>query len=154
MSHPPLTAIGTGRAIDVSLLDRPTVFLCFAQATQNAADPIEAAIRERYPTSEVLVAYVVDLHRVPGMLRGVPERMMKSEFEKAVAALPEAETAEDYVVVLPDWDGAFVKSLDLQDDVSKQLGLAVFRQDGALVGTAQGPGATSICLDMLSEARH
>ena len=145
-----LTSVGTKRVVDVAHLDRPAVFLCFAQATQDEADPIEAAIRAQYTASQVLVGHVVDLHGVPRMFRGAAERILNSEYEKAVAALPEGATAEDYVVILPDWDGAFVKSLRLAEDVSKRLAVAVFGQDGTLLGTAQGDSATEVCLELLS----
>jgi hypothetical protein len=133
------------------------VFLCFAQATQGEADPIEAAIRAKYPASDVLVAHVVDLHTLPGMLRGMAERILQTEYEKAVAALPSfeglrmsGETAEDYVVILPDWDGAFVKALGFSEDVSKRLGVAVFGRDGTVAGLVQGEGAASAALGVLA----
>lgn len=149
VAYPSLTTVGTERVIDVANLDRPAVFLCFAQATQGEADLIEAAVRIRFTASEVLVGHVVDLNGVPGIFRGVAERILQSEYEKAVAELPKGETAEDYVVILPDWDGAFVKAMRFAEDVSKRLGVAVFRVDGALLGTAQGDGATESCLALL-----
>jgi hypothetical protein len=152
MSHPALSTVGTGRTVDVTYLDRPAVLLCFSQATQRAADPIEAAIRTRYSAAEVLVGHVVDLHGVPGMFRGVAERILNAEYEKAASALPAGETPEDYVVILPDWDGAFVKSLGFAEDVSKQLGVAVFAPDGTLRGSAQGDGVTETCLQLLVNA--
>ena len=152
MSYLPLRSVGTERAIDVTKMDRPAVFLCFAQATQNDAPPIEAAIRARYRAAAVLIGDVVDLHRVPGMLRGLAERILRSEYEKAVAALPQGETPADYVVLLPDWDGTFVKSLGFAEDVSKRLGVAAFGRDGTLLGMAQGEHAADECLEMLSKA--
>ena len=64
------------------------------------------------------------------------DRLKPQKLEKAVAALPAGETAEDYVVILPDWDGAFVAALGLED-VTRQLGVAVFAQDGSLLGLPQ-----------------
>jgi hypothetical protein len=151
MSHT-LRTVGTGRTIDVAHLDRPAVFLCFAQATQHAADPIEAAIRQKYTPTEVLVGHVIDLHAVPRMFRSVAERILNSEYEKAVTTLPPGETPEDYVVILPDWDGAFVTSLALPEEVSKQLAVAVFTRDGTLLGTGQGDGVAEACLQLLVNA--
>jgi hypothetical protein len=136
----------------VTALDRPAVLLCFAQATQHDADPVEAAVRAKYGAAEVLVGHVVDLHGVPRMFRGVAERILASEYEKAVAALPSGETAADYVVILPDWDGAFVESLGLAADVSQTLAVAVFSKDGRLAGTAQGEGVADACLRLLADA--
>jgi hypothetical protein len=148
-AYPPITAVGTGRVVDVANLDRPAAFLCFAQATQHEADPIEAAIRAQYTASQVLVAHVVDLHGVPGMLRGMAERILQSEYEKAVAALPAGEAAEDYVVILPDWDGAFVKAMGFAEDVSKRLGVAVFGRNGTILGKARGDGVAGQATNFL-----
>jgi hypothetical protein len=145
-----LTAVGTGRTIDVTGLDRPAVFLCFAQATQHDAEPIEAAVRERFTASEVLIGHVVDLHTVPRMFKGMAEHILKSEYDKAVSELPEGERAEDYVIILPDWDGTFVGSLGLAEEVSKRLAVAVFGRDGSLLGTEQGDDAAASCLALLS----
>jgi hypothetical protein len=153
MPHPAISAVGTRRNVDVAALDRPAVFLCFAEATQHDADPIEAAVRQRFSAAEVLVGHVVDLHTVPRMFRGVAERILNSEYEKAVATLPAGETAEDYVVILPDWDGAFIQSLGFTEDVSKRLAVAVFGQDGRLLGTHQGAGAAQACVDWLADLR-
>jgi hypothetical protein len=136
MTYPALEAVGTQRLIDTAALDRPSVFICYAEATHHGAEPIEAAIRERYAASQVLVAHVIDLHTVPSLFQAVARNILNSEYEKAVAELPPGETAEDYVIILPDWDAAFVTALGLQD-VTKQLGVAVFAQDGSLSGLAQ-----------------
>jgi hypothetical protein len=126
--------------------------LCYAQATQDGAEAVEVAIRERYPDAKsLIVAHVIDLHTVPGLFRGVAEGIMKSEFEKAARELPEGELPYDHVIILPDWDGAFVKALAFVDDVSKHLGVAVFAPDGKLTGTAQGPGITEALLTMLTK---
>jgi hypothetical protein len=139
VTYPSLEAIGTQRVIDVVALDRPAVLICYAEATQHGAGAIEASVRERYAAAEVLVGHVIDLHTVPSLFRGVARNILNSEYEKAVAELPAGETAEDYVVILPDWDAAFVTALGLSD-VTKQLGVAVFAADGTLLGLAQGEG--------------
>jgi len=136
MAYPALETVGTQRLIDTAALDRPAVFICYAEATQHGAEAIEAAVRERYPASEVLVAHVIDLHTVPSLFRGVAHSILSGEYEKAVAELPPGETAEDYVIILPDWDAAFVTALGLTD-VTKQLGVAVFAAEGSLIGIAQ-----------------
>jgi hypothetical protein len=149
MTYPTLEAVGTQRTIDVAALDRPAVFICYAEATQHGADAIEAAVRERHAASEVLVAHVIDLHTVPSMFRSVARNILSSEYEKAVAELPPGETAQDYVVILPDWDAAFVTAIGLED-VTKQLGVAVFATDGALRGLAQGAGTPEETVRLLA----
>jgi hypothetical protein len=149
MPYSSLEAVGSGRIIDVASLDRPAVFICFAEATQHGADPVEAAVRARYTASQVLVGHVIDLHTVPSLFRGMARGILDQEHAKAVAEMPSRETAEDYVVMLPDWDGAFVNALGL-DDVSQHLGVAVFAVGGTLLGTVQGedvPAETILLLD-------
>ena len=147
---PSLEAVGTQRLIDTSALDRPAVYICYGEATQHGANAIEAAVREAYPASQVLVAHVIDLHTVPSMFRGVARSILNAEYAKAVDALPPGETAEDYVVILPDWDAAFVTALGLAD-VTKQLGVAVLAKDGALQGLAQDGEVAAETLQLLSD---
>ena len=148
MTYPSLEAVGSDRIVDVSALDRPAVLICFAEATQHGAEPVEAAVRARYTAAQVLVGHVIDLHTVPRLFRGVAEGILKSEHAKAVAELPPGETADDYVVILPDWDGASVSALGLAD-VSKRLGVAVFAKDGRLLGTAQDEDVPAAALRLL-----
>jgi hypothetical protein len=151
MAYPTLVAIGSGRVVDVSALDRPAVLICFAEATQHGADAVEAAVRARYSAAEVLIGHVIDLHTVPSLFRGVARGILNQEHAKAVAELPPGETAEDYVVILPDWDGAFVSALSLTD-VSQRLGVALFDADGSLLGAAQGEDVSDEALRLLQAA--
>ncbi len=152
MTYPSLTAVGTNRTVDVTQLDRAAVFLCFAQATEHEPEPIEQAIRAQYSAAEVLVGHVIDLRSVPAMFRRIAEGVLRTEYEKALKSLPAGETAEDYVIILPDWDGRFVKALGFAEDVSKRMGVAVFGRDGTLLGTAQGEDAADVCLELVAKA--
>lgn len=154
MTYPTLTAIGTGRTLDIAALDAPLVCICFAQATQTGTEAIEAAVRARHATAtDVLIAFVVDLHTVPGLFRGIADGILKSEYEKAVAGLPPDQTPYDDVIILPDWDGGFIGALGFERDVSAQHGVAVFGTDGTLLGTAQGDGAAEATLSLLTARR-
>src|SRR5688572_12921565 len=151
MHHPVLRAIGTDRVIDVSALDVPAVMLCYAQATQDTAGPLEAGIRARYPEdTTVVIAHVIDLHSVPSMFRGIAEGIMRGEFDKAVRELEQGQEAFDHVIILPDWDGSFVTSTGLSD-VSKRLGIAVFVA-GGLAGVVQNEEPLEEVLQMLASA--
>jgi len=150
-SYPTLEAVGSGRIVDVTTLDRPAVLICFAEATQHEATPVEAAVRARYGAARVLVGHVIDLHGVPRLFRGMAEGILKSEHAKAVAELPPGETADDYVVMLPDWDGAFVSALGLSD-VSQRLGVAVFTANGTLLGATQDADVPAETLRLLEGA--
>jgi hypothetical protein len=136
MMHPVLTAVGTGRTLDVAALGVPVVVLCYSQATQDAALAVEAGIRANYPDASVLlIAHVIDLSGVPSMFRGIAEGIMRGEFDKAVGELATGQQAFDQVIILPDWDGGFVASTGLTD-VGKRLGVAVFAE-GGLAGITQ-----------------
>jgi hypothetical protein len=54
------------------------------------------------------------------------------------------------VVLLPDWDGAFVQSLGFTQEVSERLGAAVFSKDGTLLGTAQGDDVAARVEELLA----
>ncbi len=134
----------------MATLDVPIVMLCYAQATQDSAEPIEAAIRAQHPdAATLLIAHVIDLHGVPSMFRGIADSIMRSEFDKAVRELPAGQEAFDHVIVLPDWDGSFVASTGL-DDVSKRLGVAVLA-GGAITGTAQDDSPLDAVLVLLDK---
>jgi hypothetical protein len=151
MPYPTLEAIGSGRIINVASIDRPAVLICFAEATQHDADAVEAAVRARYTAALVLVGHVIDLHTVPSLFRGMARGILNQEHAKAVAELPPGESVDEYVVMLPDWDGAFVSALGLTD-VSLRLGMAVFAAGGTLVGTSQGTDVPAEAIRLLEQA--
>ncbi|HLF80091.1 MAG TPA: hypothetical protein VJB57_21635 [Dehalococcoidia bacterium] len=141
-----LTAVGSGREI---VLDRPgtaLVVICLAQETQKDAEAIELAVRARWPSaSDVLVVHVIDLRKVPGIFRSMAENLLASEHKKAVAELPEdqAPAPDDYVVILPDWEGAVANALGLQEP-AKVVGAAVISAGGLVVGLVSGPDGDAV----------
>jgi len=143
-SNPPapaitLTAVGSGRRVALNAPGVLTVLICFTQETQSGIAPVEAAVRERWPSpKDVLVAHVVDLHKVPGLFRKVAEGILAGEHKKAVEGLIPGQDPYDHVVILPDWDGALAPALAL-DDLSKTLAVVVLDDCGCLLGTDQGP---------------
>ncbi|HWO74146.1 MAG TPA: hypothetical protein VNN21_11385 [Dehalococcoidia bacterium] len=149
-AYPLLSAVGTGRVVDPTYLDRPAVLICFGQATRSSAEAVEQAVRQRFPAAEVLVGHVVDLRSVPRMLRGFAESVLRAEFEKAVRELPPGETPEEGVVILPDWEGAFAAALAFED-VNQRPGVAVFAA-GQLVGSAHADDIVAPCLALLEQA--
>ena len=145
---PSLTAVGTSRVIDLQTLPCPAVLICFAQATQGGADDVELAVRERYSVAQVLVGHVIDLRDVSRLFRGVAEGILRGEYKKAVDGLSDGQAPGDHVIILPDWDGAFVRAVGL-NEVGKNLGVAVFHQDGTLAGTDQGGDVPAATLRLL-----
>lgn len=128
-----LTAIGSGRTLSLGAPGVTTLLICFAQETHGGIEPVEAAVRERWPSAaDVLVAHVVDLHKVPSMFRRVAEGIMTKEHQQAVEALPAGYDPYDHVVILPDWRGAVASTLGLEDP-TKQLGWAVLNPAGTVL---------------------
>ena len=150
---PRLTAVGTGRVIDVARIEAPVVLICFGQNSHAGANAVEEAVRERYPNArDVLVGHVIDLRSVPRMFRKVAESVMKGEFEKAAREVPAGQAPEDYVLILPDWDGAMIKAAGFEEDVATSLGVAVFDRGGRLVGVSQGADTAADVMRLLEEA--
>src|SRR5262245_29164885 len=111
-----LTAVGSGREVALNAPCQTTLLICFAQETQAGTEAIEKAARARWPNAkDLLVAYLVDLHKVPGIFRKVAEGILNGEHKKAVAALPPDSDPYDEVVILPDWAGAVAKALTLEE---------------------------------------
>jgi hypothetical protein len=134
-----LTAVGSGRLLSLQSPGVATVVICFAQETQAGIEAIEQAVRECWSSpSDVLVAHVVDLHKVPSIFRRIAEGILAKEHQQAVEALSEGQDSFDHVIILPDWQGAVATALGLEDP-SKQHGWAVLSAAGQLVDTGNAP---------------
>lgn len=134
-----LTAVGSGRTLSLAAPGIMTVLICFAQETEAGIQPIEDAVRERWPSAaDVLVAHAVDLRKVLSMFRRIAEGILAKEYQKAVEALPAGQDPHDYVVILPDWQGTVAPALGLEDP-TKQLGWAALSPAGVALATGAGP---------------
>jgi hypothetical protein len=133
-----LTAIGSGREVNLRSLDRPLLFIAFGQETQAGIDAVEQVARARYQPKRLTVANLVDLHKIPGLLKKVAEGVLAGEHKKAVEALPAGADPYDYVIVLPDWKGEAVRALGLED-ATKSIGLALVDAGGRIAWRYQGP---------------
>lgn len=133
-----LTAMVSGRTVKIAGNGVPTLFICFGQETQAGIGAVEDVARGAYPkASRLLVAHVIDLHKVPGLLRKIAEGVLANEHKKAVEGLPHGTPPDNYVVMLPDWNGEAVKALGLQD-ATKALGLVLIDADGRELWRDQG----------------
>jgi hypothetical protein len=148
-----LEAIGHGRKLTIDAMGIPAVLIFVARETSDAARPIVDAVRERYPlASQVVIANVADVRGMPRIVRKVAQTIMKSSYKDAVANLEPGKTPEEYVLILPDWDGAVLTPLGIED-VSKQIAIAVIDASAMVVGTHQGNDAPSQALALLDQAR-
>ena len=86
------------------------------------------------------------------MLRKVAEQLMKSSYKDAVEGLDPGKTPEEYVLILPDWDGDVLTPLGVED-VSKQIAVAVIDADATLVGVYQGEDPASHAVELLEKTK-
>jgi hypothetical protein len=147
-----LKANGHGRALTFNKLGVPAVLVCVARESSDQASPVVTAIRDTYPTvEEVLIINLADTRPFPRLIRKIAEQIMKSSYNDAVKNLQEGRKPEDYVLIVPDWDGQVLEPLGI-DDVTKTIAVAVIDATGNMVGTYQGDDPTGHALSLLKEA--
>jgi hypothetical protein len=148
-----LEAIGHGRRLAIDAIGAPAVLIFVGRETSVSARSVVDAIRARYPMpSQVIVATVADLRGVPRLVRRVARRRMKSSYDHAVARLEEGQAPEDYVLLLPDWDGVVIKALGIHD-LSRTIAVAVIDASGNVTGVYHGFDSASRALALLEQAR-
>lgn len=148
-----LKANGHGRALTFNKLGTTAVLVCVARETSSEAGPVVTAVRETYPTAEeVMVITVADTRPFPRVIRKIAEQLMKSAYNDAVKNLMAGRTPEEYVLIVPDWDGQVLGPLGI-DDVTKTIAIAVIDAAGNVVGTYQGDDPGSHALEMIEAAQ-
>lgn len=146
----PLKAIGHGRVVDLARLGVPAVLLFVGRGTSDQAAPLSREIRERHATAaEVTLCNIADVRGIPRLMRKPVEMLMKSSYADAVGNLEPGRAPEEYVIILPDWDGVVYEAAGVTD-VSTELGVAVVAADGRIAGVHQGPGAAERVLELLA----
>lgn len=157
--HPPLgqaprvslTAIGSRRKIDLRDTGALTLLVCHGRETVTEATQVHVAVRQRYPqASTLLAASLVDLKIVPKIFRGVAESALRLAHEQAVASLEEGMPPEEYIVILPDWDGKVTASLSLRN-TPRTAGVVLLDGEGNLLEVFQGADLAEATLRLLSK---
>jgi all-trans-retinol 13,14-reductase len=151
---PPMKAIGSGRELILNSIGKRSVLLFHTADTAEDAERINQAVRavDVYQACTfITIANIVDLHSVPKLFRGFAEKSMRESFDKASKSIPQGQDPQDYVIILPDWDGKATKCFGL-GDTSKVVGLAVLDEQGGVVGTYQGNEPESHVLELLQKA--
>jgi len=147
-----LKAIGHGRQLTFNAIGTTALLVCVARETSDAAPAVVSAVRERYATADqVLIANIADTRPFPKLIRRVAEQIMKSSYNDAVKNLAPGRIPENYVLIVPDWDGALLGPLGI-DDVSKTIAVAVISRSGDLTGVYQGEDPASHALTLLEQA--
>jgi hypothetical protein len=116
------------------------------------AAPVVSAIREMYPSAEdVMIVSIADTRPFPRIIRKVAEQIMKSAYKDAVKNLEAGRKPEDYILIVPDWDGLLLGPLGI-DDVTKTIAVAVIDAHGDVVGVYQGEDVQAQAVAMLERA--
>ncbi|MBK8618231.1 MAG: NAD(P)/FAD-dependent oxidoreductase [Anaerolineales bacterium] len=148
-----LKAAGSGREVTLNSIGKRSILLFHTADTSEDAERINKAVRavdEYQACTSITIANVVDLHSVPKLFRGFAEKSMRDSFEKASKSIPQGQDPQDYVIILPDWDGKTTKGFGL-GDTSKVVGLAVLDEQGGVVGTYQGNEPERHALELLQK---
>jgi prolycopene isomerase len=146
-----LTAAVSGREIDFARPGLPTTLVFHDQDSAEAGVRAVVAIRsEHADAASVTVANVVDLQSVPKMFRRFANTSMRNSYAQAEERLSEGKRPEDYVVILPDWDGSATESFGFSD-LGADIGVVVLDAEGEVVGVHQGESATDEALEDLRQ---
>ncbi len=146
-----LKAAGSGREVKLNAIGNRSVLIFHTADTAEDAERINQAVRavdEYQSCRAVTIANVVDLHSVPKLFRSFAEKSMRESFEKASKSIPQGQDPQDYVIILPDWDGKASQSFGLRD-TSKVVGLAVLDAQGGVIETYQGRQPELKALELL-----
>ncbi|HHB91504.1 MAG TPA: hypothetical protein ENK60_09380 [Anaerolineae bacterium] len=159
--HPPqqpapdirLEAVVSGRVINPSQPDARFLVLVFqSQKTARAMAEVQDAVREQFPDArDVRIVSVVDMRGVPRMFRGMANAALQKAYEHGAEHLPEGWDPTEYIVILPDWKGAFFKAFGVAHADTHAAAVVVDGQ-GIVLGSHQGPELATFILDKLNQA--
>jgi len=146
-----LTAAGSGRKLDLRHLPAPTLLLFHDQHAAETAKAINLAVRKRLPAAQILVGSVPDLSKVPRLFRGVAQAAMDKGYRDGAKQLSAGLDPADYILILPDWDGAITQFTGFVN-LGSAPGVVLVGQTGQILGTYQGAGAALKVVDLLVQA--
>ena len=147
-------AAGSGREVSLrTCAGRRLVLIFHAQNTAWAAEQVNCAVRERYPSSkEVVVASVVDLSLVPPLYWLTASVMVGQAYEKAAREVvregsPGVDPAE-YILILQDWGGLISRRFGVRG-VGREAAVVVIDERAEIAGFYQGREPVAAVLRML-----
>jgi len=133
-----LTAVESKRNFSLDQLGVPALLVFLWLDTQHLAEPINKAVRKRYPLArQALVINIASLRGVPGVLHGMAEKEMQKAYREYAARLPRGYDPKEYMIILPDWKGDCAYALGIRDLASKPA-VAALDRSGRIVGVHQG----------------
>jgi hypothetical protein len=130
---------------------RPYIF--HAQNTAWAAEQVNRAVRERYPSSEeVVVASVVDLNLVPPLYWLTASMMIGQAYEKAAReVVREGFSGVDpteCVLILQDWGSLISRRFGVRG-IGREAAVVVIDESAEIAGFYQGSEPVEAVLRML-----
>ena len=145
-----LKAAGSHRELTLNAIGKPALLIFHTADSAEQAGKINASIRAIKAfqrADELMIANVVDLHSVPKLFRGFAEKSMRESYDRTAASLVAGLDAQDYIIILPDFDGSVTRAFGLKDTAAA-VGLALLDAGGHLMGTYQGsePEAQALAL--------
>jgi hypothetical protein len=133
-----LKSVVSGRTVNPRKTAAPLVLVFATQATTELVNPFRAALRQQFPDpAAVVIASVVDLARVPRLMRKMAESALSKRYEEVVATLEPGQDPSQFVVMLPDWKGELAAAIGLPS-LGDEMGVAVVAPGGAIAGAYQG----------------
>ncbi len=147
-------AAGSGREVSLrTCAGRRLVLIFHAQNTAWAAEQVNRAVRERYPSPEaVVVASVADLSLVPSLYWLTASVMIGQAYEKAARKVaregPPGADPTEYILILQDWGGLVSRRFGVRG-VDREAVVAVIDENAYIVGVYQGREPVGAVLRML-----
>lgn len=145
-----LTTVQSNREIALKSLGQTAVLVFHTQDTSEAAKAVNRAVRDQYPlAADVLIASVIDLSGVPRMFRKIASAAMGQVYQKMADSLPAGFEPAEYLLMLPDWDGAATRAFGLSG-VDKQAAVVVLAANGDIAGVSQEEDLGETAVKILS----
>ena len=147
-------AAGSGREVSLrTCAGRRLVLIFHEQNTAWAAEQVNRAVRERYPSpEEVVVASVVDLSLVPPVYWLTASVMIGQAYEKATRQIacegPSGMDPAEYVLILQDWGGLICRRFNVRG-VDQEAAVVVIDENADIAGFYQGREPVEAVLQML-----
>jgi len=147
-----LTAVASKRKIALNAVTTPTLLILFDQGTAGQIDPVVSAVRDAWPTADLVqIANVVDLRKFPRIVRKVAETLLNNSYNQNARNVKEGRDPADYVIILPDWQARVMKAVGIEN-VSARIAIAVVAPGGRLIGAYQGEGEGAKAVELLRAA--
>ena len=147
-----LTAVASKRKIALNAVATPTLLILFEQGTAGQIDPVVSAVRDAWPTADLVqIANVVDLRKFPRIVRKVAETLLNNSYNQNARNVKEGRDPADYVIILPDWQARVMKAVGIEN-VSARIAIAVVAPGGRLIGAYQGEGEGAKAVELLRAA--